>query len=258
MTTKPPKKPPRSTRTAKNAPSPQQLAQDKLTAAQKRAQAIQASKDRIGPRKKPLKQTSHSSLLLSNNNIREDFAKSIDDDKAGSEVENICSLESISTDDLVDDLQGLSDEELDDEPKPLSAREKAFLFHYFSNGKLTDAVKAAGYKSKHQQTRSFIGNRILRKYCESAGEHRKILRDLGASEAALLLLLWDKAQNARSENVQVAAAKVLAQVFAMLTDGIETPKGAQIRFFFDQGEGEEPESREKQKAIEVKPTSILR
>jgi len=68
--------------------------------------------------------------------------------------------------------------------KPLSEREKTVLNLYLSGLPLSEAVKQAGYKAKHPQTRCIIGNRILRKYESQAGG-KEIFRRAGLGEARL-------------------------------------------------------------------------
>jgi len=237
-------------------------AQARLEKAQAKAQAIKDSRERSQPKKPHQAQDPQESPKPSSslNNISKEEEDNVSD---------ICSLigekENISievTADLHDDLNGLGDSDLQEPTIKLTEKEKLFLAAYFSSGQLEKSIKAAGYKSTHKQSKLIVANRILKKYCQVVADHKNILRDLGASEVALLRLLWDKAQNARSESVQVNAMKILAQVYSMLTEGLELPKGATMRFYFegqggpDEGAGEEERSR--QEEAQAKPLSILR
>lgn len=66
----------------------------------------------------------------------------------------------------------------------LTPRELKVIEHYLNTGNLIEAVRIAGYKSKHPQTQAITGNRILKKYEALAGG-REIFRASGLGEARL-------------------------------------------------------------------------
>jgi hypothetical protein len=228
---------------------------ERLAKAHKRAQAIQESQRRSTPanppqvdqkekrnprspgRKDPKKNPKTASSSSPNIYIDDKNNSKIEDSKYVREVIEEIKLVTTNTDnpesaDLMEDFDGLTDDDLQQE-RPLTDREKLFLTLYFTTGKMDMAVKQAGYKSKHQQSRNLIGNRILQKYCAAMEDRRKILRELGISEVALAMLLWDKARSARSETVQLNALKTLASIHGLLKDEDEAPPATSISFHFD-------------------------
>jgi len=146
-----------------------------------------------------------------------------------------------TTPDLIDDLDGLSDDDIAAK-STLSDKEKTFLTIYFNTNNVSQAVKMAGYKAKSQQAQSLIKNRILHKYCAAMDDKRQILRELGWSEVALAMHIAQLATNARSETVRLNALKTLATIHGLLRDADEMPPSVPIKFVFE-GEGGEGEAQ---------------
>lgn len=258
---------------------------ERLAKAHKRAQAIQESQRRSTPanppqvdqkekrnprspgRKDPKKNPKTASSSSPNIYIDDKSNSKIEDSKYVRGVIKEIKLVTTNTDnpesaDLMQDFDGLTDDDLQQE-RPLTDREKLFLTLYFTSGNLDQAVKRAGYKSKHQQSRNLIGNRILQKYCASMEDKRKLLREIGWSEIAVVMLLAESATKAKSETVRLNARKTLATIHGLLKEADEAPPATSISFHFD-GSPEELEQvgRDDRSAdggkIAGKPVSIVK
>jgi hypothetical protein len=107
-----------------------------------------------------------------------------------------------------------------------------------SNYSQQDVVKKAGFDARHRQSRNLIAKRILEKYCQSAEDHKEIFRQIGFSEAEMGLMLFDLAQNAKSENVRLSALNLASKCLGLQREVIEGGKGVQIIFEGMPGSGE--------------------
>jgi hypothetical protein len=111
----------------------------------------------------------------------------------------------------------------------LTLKEMNFLQIYFS-GRITieKAMIAAGYKDYNPKWRYVIARKILEKYESQAGDHRKIFREIGAGEVAVVRGLLELAQNARSENVRRQAWADIAACLGLKKEILEPFQGVQV------------------------------
>jgi len=119
----------------------------------------------------------------------------------------------------------------------LTAKELKFLEFYLS-GEYTIgmSMKAAGYTNYHPKYIHVAARKIIEKYEQQAGDHRKIMRAMGYGETRILQMLIDSAENATSEIVRLNARIALAKCLGLQKEVIG---GMQAVTVIIQGSGEQ-------------------
>lgn len=113
--------------------------------------------------------------------------------------------------------------------KQLTLKELKFLEFYLSgNYTQINAMKLAGYIGYHDNSLNRLARRIVQKYEQHVGDHRKIMRAMGYGEVKIIKLLIDSAENAKSETVRLNARIALAKCLGMQKEVIDAVEGVQI------------------------------
>jgi hypothetical protein len=113
----------------------------------------------------------------------------------------------------------------------LTLKELRFIELYLTGGLTVDkAMKSAGYVGYHPNSLYRIARKIVQKYEHQAGDHRKIMRDMGYGVTKLIELLIDSAKNAKSETVRLNARIALAKCLGLTKEIINGVQGVKIVF----------------------------
>ncbi len=101
----------------------------------------------------------------------------------------------------------------------LTAKEMKFLEIYLL-GELNvdEAMISAGYVGYHPKSLYRLGRKIVEKFENQGGDHRKIARAIGAGEVTILRGLLELAKGARSEQVRCRAWQALASCVGLKAD----------------------------------------
>jgi phage terminase small subunit len=124
---------------------------------------------------------------------------------------------------------GIEDESGIDLKSQLTGKELRFIELYLSgNHTIDSALISVGYAGYHPNSLYRIGRRIVRKYESLAGDHRKIMREMGYGETKAIEMLIDSATNAKSEMVRLNARSTLAKCLGLHQDVVAVNQGIQI------------------------------
>ena len=135
-------------------------------------------------------------------------------------------------------LQDEVSEEKFDLKGQLTLKELRFVEFYLTGDLTVDkAMESAGYKGYHRKSLYRLGRKIVEKYESSAGDHRKIMREMGYGETKAIKMLIDSATNAKSEMVRLNARAILAKCLGLHQDVVAVNQGIQI-IITGRGEGQ--------------------
>ncbi|MBU4448706.1 MAG: hypothetical protein KKD99_08975, partial [Proteobacteria bacterium] len=110
-------------------------------------------------------------------------------------------------------------------------KELKFLELYLSGNYTKEkAMKAAGYVGYHEKYLYHLSGKIIEKYECQAGDHRKIFREMGAGEVAVIEGLLKLARGAKSEAVRLNAWSMIAKCIGLTKDQVEGVGGITIIF----------------------------
>lgn len=118
---------------------------------------------------------------------------------------------------------------------PLAPREIKCLESLFSQTKpyldYAQAAKNAGFKAKYRQSLEIIAKRIVEKYCAASADHKKIFRQVGASEVYLAQTLKTIIDNTKlAPSARVNALAILSKILGLQREVIEGLAGARVIF----------------------------
>lgn len=139
-----------------------------------------------------------------------------------------------------------------------TAKELAFIRLHFSEGlNQIDAVRSAGYKASEDRYASSIAKRIIEKYESQADDHRKIFRELGAGETAVIQGLLNLAQKAKSEMVRLNAWTMIAKCLGLTKEAVEQMQGIQIVIKGGDGQAIQVQAEELKAGLQASPQAAL-
>ena len=142
-----------------------------------------------------------------------------------------------TNEDILADLVDKIDSKLDLKAE-MTQRELKFLGIYLTGEhNLDKAMILAGFEGYHPHSLYRLGRKIVQKYEQQAGDHRKIMRAMGYGETKVLKLLIDSAENAKSEMVRLNARAILAKCLGLHQDVVAVNQGIQI-IIRGRGEGQ--------------------
>lgn len=161
----------------------------------------------------------------------------------GTEVANIYNKDDIDTDGSCRELEVIDDissreidaliEQIITKPfnlkNPLTVKELKFIeFRLSGNYTIDSAMVAAGYEKMNQRARYFLASKIVQKYETQAGDHRKIMRQIGMGELKILLNTLELMEKAQSEVVRMAATAFAGKALGMHDGQEDTQQGIAI------------------------------
>jgi hypothetical protein len=113
---------------------------------------------------------------------------------------------------------------------PLSLKEMKFLEIYFLGGlNMDQAMISAGYVGYHPKSLYRLGRKIVEKFENQAGDHRKIFRAIGAGEVTIIRGLLEIAQDPKvSAAVRLRAWSTLASCMGLKSEIVEPFQGFSI------------------------------
>lgn len=113
----------------------------------------------------------------------------------------------------------------------MTQKELNFLELLFSgNHSIDKAMILAGYGQYSKDWRYKLSQKIIRKYEQQVGDHRKIMRTMGYGEVKVIKLLIDSAENAKSETVKLNARIALAKCIGLQKEVVDGVEGITIVF----------------------------
>lgn len=103
---------------------------------------------------------------------------------------------------------------------------------YFLTGENTieRSMILAGYDGYHQKSLYRLGRKIVEKYESQVDDHRKIFREMGAGEVAVVEGLLQLARHAKSEMVKLNAWSMIAKCLGLTKEILEGAGGVTIVF----------------------------
>jgi len=139
----------------------------------------------------------------------------------------------------------------------LNEKELKFLELYLS-GEYTieKAMIAAGYANYHPKYIHVAARKIIEKYEQQAGDHRKIMRAMGYGETKAIEMLIDSATNAKSEMVRLNARAILAKCLGLHQDVVAANLGIQIVIKGREDHTGRPAAQVRQEASRVPPRTM--
>lgn len=113
---------------------------------------------------------------------------------------------------------------------PLSLKEMKFLEIYFLGGlNMDQAMISAGYVGYHPKSLYRLGRKIVEKFENQAGDHRKIFRAIGAGEVTIIRGLLEIAQDPKvTAAVRLRAWSTLASCMGLKSEIVESFQGVTI------------------------------
>ena len=111
----------------------------------------------------------------------------------------------------------------------LTDRELRFIEIYLSQGcNQEKAMIQAGYTEYGKDYRLKLATKIVAKYEQQAGDHRKIMRAMGYGEVRVLQMIADSAENGKSEIVRLNAKLAMAKFLGLSQEAIQANQGITI------------------------------
>jgi len=157
-------------------------------------------------------------------------------------------------------LEGLQDAVLDEKfalSGQLTMMELRFIEFYLTGDLTVDkAMESAGYKGYHRKSLYRLGRKIVEKYENQAGEHRKTFRAVGAGEVSVAQGLLKLATTAKSEMVRLNSWIAIGKILGLTQDVVAVNQGIQIVI---KGRGDDsgrPAVQVRQEASRVPPRTM--
>jgi len=157
-------------------------------------------------------------------------------------------------------LEGLQDAVVDEKftlSGQLTMMELRFIEFYLTGDLTVDkAMESAGYKGYHRKSLYRLGRKIVEKYENQAGEHRKTFRAVGAGEVSVAQGLLKLATTAKSEMVRLNSWIAIGKILGLTQDVVAVNQGIQIVI---KGRGDDsgrPAVQVRQEASRVPPRTM--
>ena len=107
-------------------------------------------------------------------------------------------------------------------------KELSFLRIYLAGGvAVKKAVIEAGYTDLPDWKADYIGNRILHKHVEQAGDLKNLMRSCGLSEVQVILKIKQLMEDP-SKTIQARGTELAAKILEMTKESIDLAQGVQI------------------------------
>jgi hypothetical protein len=119
-----------------------------------------------------------------------------------------------------------------------TAKELDFIaFRLSGHYTIIQAMKLAGYLSDSESYLYNLAQKIVQKYEQQAGDHRKIMREMGYGEVKIIEMMIEAATKFKSETVRAKCRETLGKWLGLQTEEIEGVEGITIIVRSGQGDG---------------------